>query len=111
MLDLHMTPTNRSQLEQAFELLGPKFTACLVTPMTEPRLWINSGQVENGLTFASLVQWFRLFYDGPLSIRKLGSIETGFGTAPPVQIGLRHHRRWSLRVGQNCNQESAQRSP
>jgi len=84
--DLCMTPANRSELEQALELLGPRLTACITTPMAgvvEPRLYIHFGDVENGLTFTSLLQWSRLFYDGPLSQRKLASIETGFGTGPP----------------------------
>ena len=84
--DLCMTPANRSELEQALALLGLKLTACLITPMAgviEPRLYIHFGNVENGLTFMSLLQWFRLFYDGPLSQRKLAGIETGFGTGRP----------------------------
>jgi hypothetical protein len=47
--DLHMTPTNRSKLQQAFELLGPKLTACLVTPMAgviEPRLGSTSARLR-----------------------------------------------------------------
>lgn len=84
--DLRMSATSRSDLEQALELLGAKPTACPITSMAgivSPRLHIKSGQIENGVTISSLSQWLRLFYDGPLSKRKLGSIRTGFGTAPP----------------------------
>lgn len=62
--DLCMTSANRSELEQALELLGPRLTACIITPMAgviEPRLYIHFGDVETSLTFTSLLQWFRLF--------------------------------------------------
>jgi hypothetical protein len=84
--DLHMSATSRFLIEKALELLGAKLTACLITPMAgidSPRLHINFGEIESGVTFASLLQWFRLFYEGSLSEGKLGSIQTGFGTGPP----------------------------
>jgi hypothetical protein len=84
--DLSMPPTGRFYIEQAFEILGPKLTACLVTPIAgiiPPRLHNKSGDIEDGVTFASLLQWLRMFYDGPLPKRKLGTIQIGFGTAAP----------------------------
>jgi hypothetical protein len=84
--DVCESPVNRSYLERALILLGPRLTACLITPMSgriSPRLHIHCGNVEHGVTFASLLQWFRLFYDGPLSDRVLAGIQTGFGTAHP----------------------------
>jgi hypothetical protein len=72
-----MTPTSRSDTEQAFELLGPKLSACLVTPMAgiiPPRPHDKFGDIEDGVTFASLLQWCGMFYGGPLSKRKLGTI-------------------------------------
>jgi len=91
--DLCMTPANRSELEQALELLGPRRTACIITHVAgviKPRLYFRFINVENGITITSLLQWFQLFYDGPLSQRKLANIETGFGTGPrnPAQYKL-----------------------
>jgi hypothetical protein len=81
-----MSAASRSHLEQALELLGPKLTACLVTPIAgivQSRLHIDSGEIERGVTFASLLYWFHLFYDDPLSECKLSNVQIGFGTGPP----------------------------
>jgi hypothetical protein len=52
-------------------------SACLVTPMAgiiPPRPHDKFGDIEDGVTFASLLQWCGMFYGGPLSKRKLGTI-------------------------------------
>jgi hypothetical protein len=84
--NLAMSGTRRSELERALGLLGPKFSACLFTPMLNkitPRLYIHCGNVEDGVSFVSLVQWFKLLYNGPLSKDKLADVQTGFGTDGP----------------------------
>ena len=81
-----MSGTRRSELERALGLLGPKLSACLFTPMLNkitPRLYIYCSNVEDGVSFVSLVRWFKLFYNGPLSKDKLADVQTGFGTDGP----------------------------
>jgi hypothetical protein len=78
--------TSRSDLERAVDMLDPRPTAYILTPMIErttPRLYIHCGHLDDGFTFALLLQWVRLFYNGPLSERSLADIETGFGTGAP----------------------------
>lgn len=48
-----------------------------------PRPYIHCGNVEDGVSFVSLVQWFELFYNGPLSKDKLADVQTGFGNDGP----------------------------
>ena len=47
------------------------------------RLRIDCGYADDGVTFASLVQWFSLFYNGILSEKRFSDAHVGFGTAEP----------------------------
>jgi hypothetical protein len=85
-LDIGLRTSSRSFLERALILLGPRLTVCLITPMAGralPRLHIHCYTSSGGVTFACLLQWFCLFYDGPLSDRIFAGIQTGFGLQLP----------------------------
>lgn len=84
--DICLPSTSRSELERAFDILGPSLSACLISPVAgiiTPRLHVACGTVFNGATFASMVQWFKLFYDGVLSEGRYAGIRTSMSTAAP----------------------------
>ncbi|KAG9736254.1 hypothetical protein KCU73_g10293, partial [Aureobasidium melanogenum] len=83
--NLGTSPLNRSHLERATEMLGPRTTSLLFTSMTgviSPRLRINFGEPGGPVTFTALVQWAKLFYRGALSEEAFANVDTGLGAAP-----------------------------
>jgi hypothetical protein len=56
----------------------------------EPRLRIHCGEADGGASFASMVQWFRLFFNGVMSDGRYTGIRTPFssGSPDPSQIKL-----------------------
>jgi len=84
--DICLPSTSRSELERAFDILGPSLSACLISPVAgiiTPRLHIHCGKAHHGVTFASMVQWFGLFYNGVLSEGRYAGIRTSMSTAAP----------------------------
>ncbi|KAH0288999.1 hypothetical protein M436DRAFT_65967 [Aureobasidium namibiae CBS 147.97] len=84
--DICLPSTSRSDLERAFDILGPSLAACLMSPVAgiiTPRLHIHCGKAQHGATFASMVQWFGLFYNGVLSEGRYAGIRTSMSTAAP----------------------------
>ncbi|KAH0013597.1 hypothetical protein KCU78_g9120, partial [Aureobasidium melanogenum] len=86
--EIALSARNRSQLEKAMRLVSPRVRALLLTPVPvtiSPHLQIRIRMSETCMTFASLLQWFRLFYDGLLSKAELEKTgDAGLGTGPPM---------------------------
>lgn len=84
--DICLPASSRSELERAFDILAPLLSACLISPVSgviTPRLHTHCGTSSNGATFASMVQWSRLFYDDVLSEGRYAGIRTLMSTAAP----------------------------
>ncbi|KAG9516341.1 hypothetical protein KCV07_g6916, partial [Aureobasidium melanogenum] len=78
---------NRSRFEKAMKLLSPRHKTLLFTPAPAtipPRLHVEIQMPQGRVTFASLLQWFRIFYDGPLNKKAFNAgDDTGLGIGPP----------------------------
>ncbi|KAG9556126.1 hypothetical protein KCU71_g5646, partial [Aureobasidium melanogenum] len=85
--DLAFAARNRSHFEKAMKLLSPRHKTLLLTPapMTiSPRLHIEVQMPQGSVTFAPLLQWFRIFYDGPLSKKVFNAgDDTSLSTGAP----------------------------
>ncbi|KAH0341106.1 hypothetical protein KCU81_g6519, partial [Aureobasidium melanogenum] len=85
--DTALAARNRSHFEKGMKLLSPRHKTLILTPapMTiSPRLLIEVQMPQGKVTFASLLQCFRIFYDGLLGKKELEKIgDIGLGTGPP----------------------------